>query len=410
MAISAEDREFADFDHHAPHHRFGAEAIWARLRAYPGLPRSERYGGFYLVARHADLRKAAAQHGLFSSAQGVALPSEHRTRHIPEEVDPPQQRDYRRLLDPFVSPGAILPAGPVARQLAIELLERLRGEARVDVVRQFTEVYPVYLSLSVFGFPRADADRLVELVDSLIHERGAEAGRQAGARLTEYLTDLLECKAATNRPHADVVSAIARGEIGGRPLDLDEKISMTRLLLFGGFTTVNLALSSTLYQFTLRPQLMDALRGDPGLYPTAVEEFVRIASPGTYLRRVVNADAELGGTKLREGEQVLLCFGAANRDSAIFDRPDEVILGRNPNPHLGFGFGTHRCMGSVLAKLEIRVVVEELLARYQRFELDPERAPVWGSGETQGFESLPLILSPRARARRGRQMSMEHQR
>lgn len=390
------DSEFSDFDHHSPHHRQGAEAVWKRLRAYPGLARSEKYGGFYMVARHADLRKAAAQHGIFSSAQGVALPSEQRTPHIPEEVDPPLQREYRRILDPFVSRQVVVGLEPAARKLAIEMLDALRGERRVDIVRRFTETYPVYFSLGAFGFPSADAARLVALVDRLIHERSADGG-QASAELTDYLVKLLAAKeAAARSPSDDVVTAIAFGKVSERPLELDEKISMTRLLLFGGFTTVNLALSYALYRFALEPALVPRLRDNPGILPTALEELVRLASPATYLARVLSADTELGGTKLRAGERVLLCLGAANRDPAVFERPDEFVLDRNPNPHLGFGFGTHRCMGSLLARLEITVVLDELLRRYERFELDPPRPPVWGSGETQGLESLPLLLHPRA--------------
>ena len=388
--------EYANFDHHSPHHREGAESRWKGMREFAGLPHSEHYGGFYVVTRHADLRKAAAQHTLFTTSEGAALPSESRTRHIPEEVDPPLQREYRRILDPFLTPDVVAAREPEARALAVQLIEGFGQERRLDIVARLTEIYPVYLSLGVFGFPRADAPRLVDLVNRLIHGRGTDDGRVAGADLVRYLEDYIVHKSASaDVAESDVVTAIARGKVQGRPLEMDEKISMTRLLLFGGFTTVNLALSYALYRIALEPALGDRLHAHPELLPSAAEEFVRLASPGTYLKRAVTTDTELAGVPLAKGDQLLLCFGAANRDPAVFQRPDDVIPDRNPNPHVGFGFGTHRCMGSSLAKLELRVVISELLARFSRFELDPDHAPVWGSGETQGFDSLPLILHPR---------------
>ena len=169
---------------------------------------------------------------------------------------------------------------------------------------------------------------------------------------------------------------------------------MTRLLLFGGFTTVNVTMSYTMYRFARDPELYRRLRDNPELMATALDEFVRIASAGTYIARTVQTDTELGGTKLHAGDKLLLSYGAANRDPAAFANPDEVVLDRSPNPHLGFGFGTHRCMGSILAKAEMQIILEELFKRYDRFELDPAGEIVWGAGETQGINALPLILHP----------------
>jgi cytochrome P450 len=387
--------DYAAFDHHSPHHRETAESVWKRMRAEPHLPRSECHGGFYVVSRHAQVRSVAAQHKVYSSAQGVALPSEERTRHVPEEVDPPLQREYRRLLDPFLTPDRIAAHEGLVRSIATELLDALAGQSRVEIVSRFTEPFPVYAALAIFGFPRADADRLNGLVNTLVTGRGNAAGRKASAELTDYLVGQLQERGANNDPVEDIVAAIARGSVQGHPLSLEDQVSATRLLLFGGFTTVNLALSASLRVLAQRPELAERLRNEPHLYPTAIEEFVRYAAPGTYLRRVVVSETELGGTKLLRGDQVLLSFGAANRDPDAFRDPDQVIIDRNPNPHVGFGFGTHRCMGSSIAKLEMRVALEAILGRYERIEIDPEGQVAWGQGETQGLTSLPLILTAR---------------
>ncbi|MFC4313870.1 cytochrome P450 [Steroidobacter flavus] len=388
--------EFAQFDHHSAQHRADAEQVWDAMRAATELPRSDAYGGFYVVTRHADLRTAAAQHKIYSSAQGIALPNESRTRHVPAEVDPPLQREFRRLLDPFLTPDRIAANESKVRAIAVSLLDGLAGETNVEMVSRFTEPFPVHAALAIFGFPSQDADRLNNLVDGLIHGRGSEASIKASQELTAYLIEQLQIRGASADPSKDILAAVAHGSVEGRALSIEDQVSITRLLLFGGFTTVNLALSQTLLLFAKQPELADRLRNQPELFPTALEEFVRYASPGTYLRRTVVADAELGGSKLRQGDQVLLCFGAANRDPAVFDKPNEINLARNPNPHVGFGFGAHRCLGSAIAKLELRIALEEILRRYERVDLDPNDSIAWGEGETQGLTRLPLVLRPRA--------------
>jgi len=386
---------FAQFDHHSKQNRKGAEAQWEAMRALPGLAHSDLYGGFHIVTRNADVRAAAVRHALYSTTGGAALPAEHRTPHIPEEVDPPLQLLYRKMIQPFLGEEQIDAAEGLIRRHAAALLDALGAETRVDFVRRVTEPFPVRFSLELFGFPEADAEMLFGLVETLIGARDDSRGVDASAELTSYLERFLEARAASAGSAADdIVAAIALGQIEGRPLEMWEKVSMTRLLLFGGFTTVNVTLSYTMYRFACEPELYTRLRADPGLMATALDEFVRIASAGTYIARTVQADAELAGVPLRAGDKLLLCYGSANRDPAIFADPDEVVLDRSPNPHLGFGFGTHRCMGSGLAKKEMQVILEEMFKRYDRLELDPAGKIVWGSGETQGIVSLPLILHP----------------
>ena len=386
---------FANFDHHSAQHRKDAEALWAEMRETPGLAHSDQHGGFYIVSRNADVRQAAVRHALFSTTGGAALPSEHRTPHIPEEIDPPLQLQYRKILEPFLGQLQVDSLEPLVRRHVIDRLNGFGGATRVDFVKQFTEPFPVLLSLELFGFPQEDAALLVGLIDTLIGARGNPEGVAASEQLTAYLEKFLATKAASaSAPSDDIVASIALGQVDGRPLEMWEKVSMTRLLLFGGFTTVNVTMSYTMYRFARDPELYRRLRDNPELMATALDEFVRIASAGTYIARTVQTDTELGGTKLHAGDKLLLSYGAANRDPAAFANPDEVVLDRSPNPHLGFGFGTHRCMGSILAKAEMQIILEELFKRYDRFELDPAGEIVWGAGETQGINALPLILHP----------------
>jgi len=392
--LSADD--LTRFDHHSANHRCGAERRWAQMRLMDRLPRSEKYGGFHIVTRYADLRKASAQHSIFSTAMGVALPDEQRTPHIPEEVDPPLHREYRRIVEPYLSRAAIAELEPAARRIVVELLDAFGSRTEIEFVRGFAEPLPVYFALQAFGFPRQDAEVLNDLVARLIHGRASDDGKHASRTLTDYIEALLARKAATATSGSDdVVTAIAHGSVSNRPLTLEEQVSMTRLLLFGGFTTVQYALSYALYLLATHPELTRQLGENPGMLDTAIEEFLRLASPATYLRRTVMSDTELGGTALHPGDQVLLCFGAGNRDPTVFERPEDVVLDRKRNPHVAFGCGAHHCVGAWLARLEMRVALEELLRRYQGFQLDPAGCVKWGSGETQGLISLPLIVEPR---------------
>lgn len=387
------DRVFAGFDIHAPNARDGAEQVWARMRDEEGLARCPLYDGFHVAARYDDLMTVLTKPDLFASGAGITLPAATvRSAHIPAEVDPPQHRDYRALLTRFLTPGAVRAMEPQVRGLVRDLLDRFADEAHVDFVEVFARPLPVHASLELVGLPREDAPLLDALVVELHEEVATGVRTGAAAKLTDYVTSAVRAAAAAPSGRDDLMASIVGGSVGGRPLTLDEQVSMVRLLLIGGFDTTAIALATALWWLAGHPDDLARLRADPGLTDGFIEDVVRFTSPSTYLRRVATSDVDLGGTHLHAGDQLLAAFGAANRDPTKFERPDEILLDRKPNPHLGFGAGHHRCVGSFFAKLEMRVAIEELLARYSGFALDPARPIGLGSGLNQGITSLPLIL------------------
>src|SRR5262249_49946551 len=151
-------------------------------------------------------------------------------------------------------------------------------------------------------------------------------------------------------------------------------------VLIGAFDTTSLTIASGVWWLAQHPEDAQRLRDNPGLMSSATEEIVRFASASTYLRRTVTQDVELGGTQLKQGDKVLLCFGAANRDPGTFTDPDRLVLDRAPAHHLGFGLGLHRCVGSHLAKLQLQVALTELLGRYRELRLDPQGSLQFSSG------------------------------
>ena len=387
--------EFSGFDPHQPDVRVGAEQMWSRMRACPGLAHSDQYGGFHIVTRFDDVMRVVMEPDHFDSGSGITMPPARvRTPHIPAEIDPPEHRDYRNMLMRFLTPQMVRGMEGAVRRLAVELLDQFAAQTHVDFVEVFARPFPVHASLELLGLPGEDADHLDGLVREL-HEEVATGVSTGGAqKLTEYVTAKVVERSAATDPDADIMSAIVLGKVGGRPLTIDEQVSTVRLVMIGGFDSTAIAVAMTVWWLAEHPEDAQRLRADPALIETAVDEFVRFSSPASYLRRGVAADIELGGCPLHKGEQVLISFAAANRDPAKFDRPDEVVLDRAANAHLGFGAGVHRCPGLYFARLELRIAIEEVLRRYRTITVDPDRPIRIGSGLNQGIVGLPLILDP----------------
>jgi cytochrome P450 len=388
------DTQLRNYDIHAKDVRKGAECVWAQLRESPTLVRGDRYGSFYFVAKFKDMREALLKHGIFSSGSGITLPEAfNRTRHIPAETDPPLHKGYRAIIQRPLAADKVNAMEPAVRDIVLELLDSFVQQQRIDFFSAFARPLPVYVMLHFLGLPREDG----RMIDNLVVELHTEVatGRITGGakRLTEYAERVVDRREQSGGgPEDDFVATVLEGEIDGRPLTRDEKVNMVRQVLIGAFDTTSLTLSSGVWWLARHPEDAQRLRENPILMNTASEEIVRFASASTYLSRTLTQNFELGGTPLKQGERVLLCFGAANRDPSVFPDPDRIVLDRNPVNHLGFGLGLHRCVGSHLAKLQLRVALQELLNRYRELRLDPEGTIELSSGLGQGMISLPLIL------------------
>ncbi|MDX2276905.1 MAG: cytochrome P450 [Hyphomonadaceae bacterium] len=386
------DDDLRNFDIHRDGVRIGAECVWARMRDAPGMAHSELYGGFHMAAKYADLRAALMNHELLSSASGITLPeATTRTRHIPAETDPPLHREYRMVMQRALTPERVAALEPAVLDIVRTLLDGIKTE-KIDFFSQFARPLPIYVMLDFLGLPRKDGPMIDQLVDDLHEEVATGMSRGGGAKLTAYAEAVIANREAEGD---DFVSNVIRGEVEGRAVTFDEKANMVRQVLIGAFDTMSLTLTAGVHWLAEHLEDAERLRADPSLMNTAVEDMVRFASASTYLRRTATADAVFGGVQLHKGDYVLLCFGAANRDPSAFPEPDKILLDRRPINHLGFGLGVHRCIGSHLAKLQLRTALTELLARYD-FRPDPEGAIEYSKGLGQGLIRLPLILSPRA--------------
>jgi cytochrome P450 len=334
---------------------------------------------------------------VFSSAQGIAIPDLHfDSRLLPIETDPPAHREFRRLLNPFVTREHIARCESMICATAAELLDVLRTQLaespEIDFVSAFARLFPGRIALKFMGFPPADTLRLDSLINTTVDGRGTPAAAQAGAELNAYIDEFLAARRALPCDPLDLVSVVAYARIDDVSLTSEQQNSLTKLLLFGGFTTTTFALASAFRWLADHPADRSRLREEPALLATAIDEFVRFSSPGTYLGRMVVAETQLGTTALHPNDRVLLSYGSANRDPAVFERADEVVLERTPNRHMGFGHANHSCLGVHLARLEMRIAFQTLLPHLIEFEVDRSRPIEWSSGETQGMTTLPLIV------------------
>ncbi len=393
--MASKGQTLESFDIHAPGGRVGAECVWARMREMDGLYRSEDYGGYYVAARYEDVMTVLMNPQVFASGKGITLPPPDTIRsfHIPAETDPPEHREYRGLMAPLLSANHARDMEPAIRDIARGLIAKIPDGEPMDFVRAFARPLPILVALDLMRLPRAHAGALEEMVVDLHREVASGVPTGAADRLKRFSEQVLEDRRAdASDPNSDVVASILLGKAFDRSLTPDEQMSMVRQILVGGFDTTSIALATMMKWIAENPQAAAQLRGEPKRIDLASEEIVRFSSPSTYLRREVVEDYELAGTQLKKGDSVLIAFGAANHDPSKFTCPADVVSDRKPNMHVGFGAGRHRCVGSFLAKAQMRVAFEEILAHFDSFQIEPDPPIAYTTGLGQGIISLPMRM------------------
>jgi cytochrome P450 len=380
----------ADYDHFAHRYVIDPYDFWARLRREEPVSRSDHHGGFWVVSRYADIMQAAGDTATFTSAEGTGTPP-IPMRLLPIDTDPPLHRQYRRIINPAFTPQAVEARESEWRALAVELIEQFPADGEVELCGAFAVPFPQRVALRLIGFPDEDRVELAQWIDDITRLRGIDDERVGNAAMAVMTRIVERLEARADQPRGDdLVSVLLDAEIDGRPLDEDERLFTTALLLLGGLDTTTSAIAMAFFHLADHPEDRARLLADPGLLDSAVEEFVRYATPVQGLGRTVTKDTSLGGCPLNAGDRVFLLWASGNRDAEAFDRPDEVVLNRHPNHHLSFGAGPHRCVGSHLGKLMVKIALQEVLPRLGDFEIADRERLVWVGGETRGLRSLPL--------------------
>jgi cytochrome P450 len=371
-------------------------AQWEWLRAnepvywHPptGLP------GFWALTRYEDVRQAYRDAETFSSAQGILLrPADHgadpgggRTLAL---TDPPRHRQLRRLVDEWFTVRSVRAVEPEMKDIATSVVDRALENGTCDFVTDVAARIPLYVICTMMGVPKSDWEHVYELTSQAFAAGDPLTRRFAHLNILGYFEELQAAKA--RKPADDLVSVLATASVDGVPLDTEDIILNCNNLLVGGTENTRIAAAGGMLAFLRHPGQWRMLSDDPGLLPSAVEEVLRWTSTATHIMRTAVRPAEIRGRSIAAGDRVVLWVPSANRDEEVFDDPGRFDVGRQPNRHLALGFGEHFCLGSMLARVELKLLYGELLARSIRVELDGEPT-LLDSIVVNGPERLPVKL------------------
>lgn len=383
-----------DFDHLDPAWVEDPFPIWARLRQSCPVAHTDRYRGLYLPTRYADIREIAYDTEHFSSRRVLVVetPPPVNTAAPPITSDPPHHRPARMVLLPAFTPDAVAKLEPVTRTICRSLVDAILAKGSCDASTDYAQHIPVRIMARMLGLPESDGDRFRSWVHDLIEASATnpDAMKRAIDEMAAYFQAAIEQR--RRAPTQDLITYLTTQHVDGKPLDDTHIIGTLRLLLIAGIDTTWSAIGASLWHLAKNPQDRARLVAEPQLMATAIEEFLRAYAPVTMARKV-SKDREVGGTLFKAGQTTMLCFPAANRDPAVFPDPDSVKIDRQDNRHAAFGLGIHRCVGSNLARMEMRVALEEWLARIPDFKLADNAPVTWAPGPARGPRILPLTFA-----------------
>jgi cytochrome P450 len=390
-----------DFDHLDRAWVEDPYTIWDRLRVQCPVAHTDRYGGVYLPTRYEDVRAIALDHDNFSSRQVIVrdfVPARGGSAP-PITNDPPRHQNARRALLPAFTPAAVDRLVPRTREICNELIDAIlaRDDGRSDAALDYAQHVPVRVIALLLGVPDSDGDRFRDWILQQL-ESGVEASEeleQSLAEMAEYFGILVAERqrlvAAGAELGTDVVGQLLQARYDdGTKFSTTHVVNSLRLLLVAGIDTTWSSIGAALWHLARVPADRARLVTEPALIPAAIEEFLRAYAPVTMARRIKN-DTVVGGCPYKAGEMVLLPFPAANRDPGLIADPNKILIDRKENRHAAFGLGIHRCIGSNLARMELKVALEEWLRRIPDFTLDG--AVTWSAGQVRGPRRVPLKLN-----------------
>jgi cytochrome P450 family 142 subfamily A polypeptide 1 len=351
-------------DHHEP-------LTWMRVNApvyFDGI--------VWGVARYADVKDVSRKPEVFSNAGGIRPQQGPLPMMI--DMDDPAHLQRRKLVNKGFTPRRVRDSEALVRQACREIVDAVIDRGRCDLVNEVAAHLPMIMIGDALGVrPEHRADLLRwsdDMLKGLATEATVEQLTAAGdafAEYTAYATDVIAARRA--EPTDDLMSILVHAEVDGHRLDDHEIVQESLLILIGGDETTRHVISGGIHQLLLHPDQWDRLRKDPDARPTAVEEMLRWVTPIKNMVRTATRDVELHGQQIREGDELMLLYPSANRDEDVFEDPFRFDSARTPNEHVAFGFGTHFCLGASLARLEIAVMLDELLERTPELRIaDPD--------------------------------------
>ena len=372
--------------------------VWADLREQCPIAHSDRWGGSWLPTRYADVAAIAHDVDHFSSRDVGVLTFTAEERPPPPidiplppiDADPPVHTWTRRLLLPWFSHTRVDGYEEYTRELCNRLIDEFIDDGSADAARDYAQQIPVRVIALTLGVPSDMSDTFTGWVRDVLEFAHDEVRSAAGRdSIVAYLIGQLEER--RSEPGDDLISELLHTDVDGGPIPDLQIMGMATLTLIAGVDTTWSAIGSSMHHLATHPGDVQRLIDEPELMSTAVEELLRAYSPVTMARIAVD-DIEVGGCPIKAGDKVLMNFPGANRDPEAFDRADEVVLDRANNRHVAFGVGIHRCAGSNLARMELRVAIEEWLRRIPSFALAEHAEVTWAGGQVRGPRTVPVVF------------------
>ena len=410
-----------DFDHHSKEYRERGMEIAAEAREKCPVAWTESYGGYWVVTgleeasafqKRPDLFSAYRELGVDETVyKGISIPyvkSEYGGGFL--EMDPPDQLEYRRILNSFLSPAAVVRWEPLVRELTNASIDDIIEAGEGDFVEEVVNVVPAVLTMAMIGLPLTDWVVYNEPAHAMIYTppdspdypRVQQMQMDMGIHLFECISELRK------DPKPGMLKALVDARINGEVLPEINIMGTLMLVIGGGFDTTT-ALTSNVWRWLAEhPESKAELLAEPALWDTATEEFLRYFSPSQGTARSITQDCEVAGYQFSKGDRALLSFSMPNRDPRFFEDPDTVKLDRFPNRHAAFGLGNHRCIGSNLARMQFKAIMQESLARIPEYSIDYDGLERYETiGTINGNKNMPMSFPAGQRRGPGLEATIE---
>jgi cytochrome P450 len=386
-----------DFSHLEPEWSADPYRIQDDLRQRCPIAHTDRFGGGWLPTRYEDVAAVAYDTERFSS-RAIIMSNFRPPQELapiggspPISSDPPFHHDARKLLLPAFTKTAVSRQELATRAFCESLIDEFGDQEVVDAARDYAQHIPMRVIADMLGFPPEDGPQFREFVENTLEGVNLPPEERI-ARMTSLFDYLLaQVHDHLDHPREDLTMYLINAELYGHKLQPSHVVGTMALLLIAGIDTTWSAIGASLWHLAKTPDDRRRIVADPGLLPTALEEFLRAFAPVT-MARLVREDMQWHGADMKADDWILLSFPAANRDPAQFDRAGDVVIDREVNRHAAFGLGIHRCVGSHLARMELRVALEVWLQRIPDFSLPDPAAVEWSAGQIRGPRALPLRI------------------
>ena len=371
------------------------QPVYARRREQCPVAHGEGFGAA-MITRFEDVMWALRHPEIFSSEMDIQMALGTERPMIPQQIDPPAQTRFRKLLDPYFSRKRMAELVPDVRRHANELIDRFYDKGECEFDEAFAIPLPCTAFLHLMGLPLSDLDLFLQFKDDIIrlHKNHPDAPdptpirAASGKQIYAYFEDVIKQRRAN--PTDDFMGYLVKVESKGDRLTDNEILDISFLQILAGLDTVTATLGCNLTYLAENPKQRQLLLDDSDLYDGAIEELLRWETPVTAIPRVLKQDLTLHGVELKKGELVTLLLGSANTDDAEFEDAQTVDFNRKSNRHIAFGAGAHRCLGSHLARMELRVALETWHERIPHYRIKPGETPTFSPGIREALY-LPLV-------------------